>query len=503
MLRNMNSTGTRTQEHANNCSHNVLLACPTNGRFEYESPLRFHLLEEPTWNLFLQTIIFIISGCFVFAWNRCGHNRIAKGQDIGIFLRVFCHRLDNHDADQEIAALSGTEDRIRFVRKQIKAVRYFFQSFNTRKQQCGKDGAILMSCMDHFCWVMAFVLLLVTTDTRGQVNLTIVLLLPFIIFIVSIVSFYLHITKNALRARCSGKTLLVKINRHAIYDKSNLMGMLWASFPTATAINSIRRVDKLEALEEQLQIAKETKKLLQDNAKTRKVRDDLSHYDKIITNLNHSIIEEVRKRDKAFHNSVFITFKTHNDAKNAKDWMLRLDTKDWTLDGELIDEVEWAPPSQDIQWEKLYEYEAPWYRPTFLWNFSLYVLRALLTIVGCSAIVLFCKTFFTYDKIVLDQLRPLLTWFCMSISLIFGMLHTRKTNVQSGMFWTTLVDFIVTEIILPSFSLMDPHELWLWLTTSQCKITRILVCTFRQDLGKALCILIIQWTFLQSVMLII
>ena len=86
MLRNMNSTGTRTQEHANNCSHNVLLACPTNGRFEYESPLRFHLLEEPTWNLFLQTIIFIISGCFVFAWNRCGHNRIAKGQDIGIFL---------------------------------------------------------------------------------------------------------------------------------------------------------------------------------------------------------------------------------------------------------------------------------------------------------------------------------------------------------------------------------------------------------------------------------
>ena len=160
-------------------------------------------------------------------------------------------------------------------------------------------------------------------------------------------------------------------------------------------------------------------------------------------------------------------------------------------------------PSQVIQWEKLHEYDAPWYRPTFLWIFSLYVLRALLTIVGCSAIVLFCKTFFTYDKIVLDQLRPLLTWFCMSISLIFGMLHTRKTNVQSGIFWTTLVDFIVTEIILPSFSLMDPHELWLWLTTSQCKITRILVCTFRQDLGKALCILIIQWTFLQSVMLII
>ena len=85
-------------------------------------------------------------------------------------------------------------------------------------------------------------------------------------------------------------------------------------------------------------------------------------------------------------------------------------------------------PSQVIQWEKLHEYDAPWYRPTFLWIFSLYVLRALLTIVGCSAIVLFYKTFFTYDKIVLDQLRPLLTWFCMSISLIFGMLQNERAE---------------------------------------------------------------------------
>ena len=54
------------------------------------------------------------------------------------------------------------------------------------------------------------------------------------------------------------------------------MGMLWATFPTATAINPIRRVDKLEALEEQLQVAKETKKLLQDNAKTRK-KTESSH----------------------------------------------------------------------------------------------------------------------------------------------------------------------------------------------------------------------------------
>ena len=165
MLRNMNSTGTRTQEHANNCSHNVLLACPTNGRFEYESPLRFHLLEEPTWNLFLQTIIFIISGCFVFAWNRCGHNRIAKGQDIGIFLRVFCHRLDNHDADQEIAALSGTDDRIRFVRKKNKSSQIFFPIIQHKETAVWKgrsyfdelDGSFLLghgiraaSCNDRY-----------------------------------------------------------------------------------------------------------------------------------------------------------------------------------------------------------------------------------------------------------------------------------------------------------------------------------------------------------------
>ena len=225
----INSTGTKDND---NCSHAILLACPTNGPLEYESPLRFHLLQEPVWNLFQYAIILVISGCLVFGMHRCGRTRIASGKDIGIFLRVFCHRLD--------------------------------QSFNTRKQKCGNDGETLMSFTYYFGRVMACMGILVITDTKGQVNLTTVLLLMFFIFIVSIVHFYSHITKNELRGHCSEKTLFVKLDKRKFNPEENPMYFLQQKVPRATDINPIRNVAKLETFNEQLQVAKETKKMLQD-----------------------------------------------------------------------------------------------------------------------------------------------------------------------------------------------------------------------------------------------
>ena len=108
-------------------------------------------------------------------------------------------------------------------------------------------------------------------------------------------------------------------------------------------------------------------------------------------------------------------------------------------------------------------------------------------------------TFFPNNDTIRDQLRPIMTMICMGISFILGTTHT---NSQSGLFWSALVEMILTEIILPSFSLMDPHELLLWLTTSPCKFTRILLCSFRQDLGKLFSALIIRWTFIKSAILI-
>ena len=308
----INSTDTRTEDN-DNCSHAILLACPTNGPLEYESPLRFHLLQEPVWNLFQYAIILVISGCLVFGMHRCGRTRIASGKDIGIFLRVFCHRLDHQDSHKKI----GTDDRINFIGKQVKAVTHFFKYFNTRKQQCGKDGATLLSWTYRFGFVMASMVIFVITDTKGQVNLTTVLLLMFFIFIVSIVNFFNHITKNELRGHCSEKTLFIKMDRSKFNPEENPMYFLLQKVPRATDINPIRNVAKLEALEEQLQVAKETKKMLQD-ATGLENTNKIAQYNTKIAELDEEIGKEVIALKRKKNYSAFITFKTYKDAVDAK-----------------------------------------------------------------------------------------------------------------------------------------------------------------------------------------
>ena len=114
-----NSSNTRN----NNCSHAILLACPRNQRWEDESPLRFQLLKEPTGNLFLYATILVISGCLAFGLYQWGRNRIANGKDIGIFLRVFSHRLENQDSHKKNR--NGRWDQ--FYWKTSKSSHTFFQ----------------------------------------------------------------------------------------------------------------------------------------------------------------------------------------------------------------------------------------------------------------------------------------------------------------------------------------------------------------------------------------
>ena len=122
----------------------------------------------------------------------------------------------------------------------------------------------MLSWTYRFGFVMASMVIFVITDTKGQVNLTTVLLLMFFIFIVSIVHFYSHITKNELRGHCSEKTLFVKLDKRKFNPEENPMYFLQQKVPRATDINPIRNVAKLETFNEQLQVAKETKKMLQD-----------------------------------------------------------------------------------------------------------------------------------------------------------------------------------------------------------------------------------------------
>ena len=477
----INSTDTRTEDN-DNCSHAILLACPTNGPLEYESPLRFHLLQEPVCNLFQYAILLVISGCMVFGMYRCGRTRIASGKDIGIFLRVFCHRLDHQDSHKKI----GTDDRINFIGKQVKAVTHFFKYFNTRKQQCGKDGATLLSWTYCFGFVMASMVILVITDTKGQVNLTTVLLLMFFIFIVSIVNFFSHIKKNELRGHCSEKTLFIKMDRSK-FNSENPMYFLLQKVPRATDINPIRNVAKLEALEEQLQVAKETKKMLQD-ATGLENNNKIAQYSRKIAELDKDIGKEVAALKRKINYSAFITFKTYKDALDAKNQL-----------GSQGMKVEWAPPVQDCQWSKLHD-NGTWCSVlSFSLNLVTYIVRALVVVLGTSIMIWLFETFSPKNDIIRDQLRPIMTMICMGISFILGTTHT---NSQSGLFWSALVEMILTEIILPSFSLMDPHELLIWLTTSPCKFTRILLCSFRQDLGKLFSALIIRWTFIKSAILI-
>ena len=161
--------------------------------------------------------------------------------------------------------------------------------------------------------------------------------------------------------------------------------------------------------------------------------------------------------------------------------------------------VEWATPVQKSQWSTLHDNGTWCSFLSFSLNLVTYIVRALVVVLGTSIMIWLFETFPPNNDIIRDQLRPIMTMICMGISFILGTTHT---NSQSGLFWSALVEMILTEIILPSFSLMDPHELLIWLTTSPCKFTRILLCSFRQDLGKLFSALIIRWTFIKSAILI-
>ena len=95
------------------------------------------------------------------------------------------------------------------------------------------------------------------------------------------------------------------------------MYFLLQKVPRATDINPIRNVAKLEALEEQLQVAKETKKMLQD-ATGLENTNKIAQYKTKIAELDEEIGKEVIALKCKKNYSAFITFKTYKDAVDAK-----------------------------------------------------------------------------------------------------------------------------------------------------------------------------------------
>ena len=90
---------------------------------------------------------------------------------------------------------------------------------------------------------------------------------------------------------------------------------------------------------------------------------------------------------------------------------------------------------------------------------------------------------FPNNDTIRDQLQPIMTMICMSISFILGTTHTNSKK------WIILVYFSRydrnrdnTPILFPN----GPTWVFWWFTTSPCKFTRILLCSFCQDLGKLL-----------------
>lgn len=191
--------------------------------------------------------------------------------------------------------------------------------------------------------------------------------------------------------------------------------------------------------------------------------------------------------------AAFVTFATRqhaefliNQPNNTKSWWL-----------------EWAPPSADIVWAFLHQKGS---LLCLLIKIIQYFFIVLLPLVGSTIVVESLKLLVEHKSksyYVLIYSKSIVTIFfliILRISPIFQVNHLRKSSKHLGVFLSSFVIIVVSEIVLPMLNFKDIWNSIIWTRTDPDVVNHWirLQCIFRPDLGSEMAISVIEWTLFRS-----
>ena len=191
--------------------------------------------------------------------------------------------------------------------------------------------------------------------------------------------------------------------------------------------------------------------------------------------------------------AAFVTFKTREQAKSVINQPSKLNT--WT--------VEWAPPPADIVWSSMHKKGSIVYG---LVKIIQYFFIVLLPLVGSTIVVESLKLLVEQGSTlyyVLIYSKSIMTMFFIAIVRIcpiFKVDHLKKSSAHLGVFLSSLIIIVVSEIVLPMLNFKDIWNSIVWTRTDPIVVNHWirLQCIFRPDLGSEMAISVIEWNLFHS-----
>ena len=192
--------------------------------------------------------------------------------------------------------------------------------------------------------------------------------------------------------------------------------------------------------------------------------------------------------------AAFVTFKTRQHAEFVIN-QPKNNTKSWA--------VEWAPNSADIVWAFMHQKGSI---ICLLIKIIQYFFIVLLPLAGSTIAVELLKLLVEHESksyYVLIYSKSILTLtflMIVRISPVFQVNHLRKSSKHMGVFLTSLIIIVVSEIVLPMLNFNDIWNSIVWTQTDPNVVNHWirLQCIFRPDLGSEMAMGVIEWTLFQS-----
>lgn len=474
-------------------------------------------LESVQMNCLVFFTIFFIVLVIVLLLKDCAMSYIRNGKNVmdHILYRVYYGRLDSNglrDAQNEVHVENQNKN---WFQRLVKQIGNIFK--HDPNHHSGYDGFCFQSFQEALGIVFVVMLpaLLAYSDYHQTLHTIGAAVHILAVFIISSLVFYHRVYKNAIIAGESPdhanalKTIVIS-NIDPADCNTNTVQSYFNDVDDNVEVNFIKKVDSLLEYQEELEIAKETKSILLNDASLTfrpwlcfPQVNVIDHYNTKIDYLNNCISKKVVKFVNEVPHSAFVTFSTRKKAFEAMkkfNWFHQ--TFPFTMKTEKNPHgwgVEWAPHPHDIVWSSMHK------QGTLLELLSkifTYLVRCFITL-GIPTLVLWIvRSRSAQDSIavaILPYLRSFLTMICFGFSLVFDSVsHTSNSSTQLGLFFSSLVIQLVAEVLLPMLLFNDLHDFWRWAVEGSSNFNHWLrlECIVRRDLGPRLAVSIIKWTVL-------
>lgn len=371
-------------------------------------------------------------------------------------------------------------------------VRYFspVQSDSTEannETRCGMSGYCLIS----FGESLIILLIIMTIISVAVINFEFIKFIEerlclLLCFIVSLVIFHFHGCRtNLLRSVNQNlKTLLISARNPDDCNESILLNR----FPSSTEVKMLKRFDKLEELYKDLQNTIAVQKVLRKKlAKGKPVRQNLfkkpfdttEFYKEKEKEIRKQIDEELKKIDKQSGTYAYVTFPTREIAEETYQNISH------------PYQAKWAPPVEDIVWAANHK-QGKWHLFKMI---VVNIAKVLFTLLLSSMLLALIRLVNT-DDTGGWYLRPLFNIISLFLVISLDQInHARKSTTHLGLFFSTLVILVVSEVFLPMFSFKNIYDFFQWMAADVDHDLRLL-CIFRPDLGAEMALTILGMTLI-------